>query len=99
MNVTLLYIIKQNDMTKTERENAVILIHRHCVPSRAGERYDSHSLKACFEDMTGCHISNDEFKGMMVEAGIMPLASSLNKMNHSYRLKRIKPEAWSRRLG
>lgn len=35
-------------MTRTERENAVILIHRHCVPSRTGERYESHYLKTYF---------------------------------------------------
>ena len=85
-------------MTRTERENAVILIHRHCVPSRTGERYESHYLKTYFGNALGCYISNDEFKGIMVEAGIMPLASSLNKTSHCYKLKRIIPDAWSGRM-
>ena len=77
-------------MTAEERILIIGLIRSNVIPSDYKYYWSSYALKEVFEKLSGCYISNENFKELMRIAGNEPTRESSKGVNYFYKIE-IKP--------
>ena len=80
-------------LSMAKRDLLAAWIRLAVQPAKTPEIYTSYSMKHDFEDDTGWHVTNDEFKGAMLAAGHEPVDP--RALNWCFRVRprgRVKKE-------